>query len=98
MNKQLIFTKSDPDPIKFERIRIRIRQNDWIRTNPDPDPTTLYPTTGTVAVFNPDLLQKTRNKYLQTEERKRSSLMGHHQILNAIQMGDGGKARRAMRI
>jgi GntR family transcriptional repressor for pyruvate dehydrogenase complex len=44
-----------------------------------------------------DLLQKTRKQYLQTEERKQSSLMGHRAILAAIQMGDGGKARLAMR-
>jgi GntR family transcriptional repressor for pyruvate dehydrogenase complex len=44
-----------------------------------------------------DLLQKTREQYLQTEERKQSSLLGHREILAAIQMGDGRKARLAMR-
>jgi GntR family transcriptional repressor for pyruvate dehydrogenase complex len=44
-----------------------------------------------------DLLQKTREQYLQTEERKQSSLVGHREILAAIQMGDGKKARQAMR-
>jgi GntR family transcriptional repressor for pyruvate dehydrogenase complex len=44
-----------------------------------------------------DLLQKTREQYLQTEERKQSSLLGHREILAAIQRGDGRKARRAMR-
>jgi len=44
-----------------------------------------------------DLLQRTRNEYLQTEERKQSSLLGHRQILKAIQVGDGKKARQAMR-
>ena len=44
-----------------------------------------------------DLLQKTREQYLQTEERKQSSLLGHREILAAIQTGDGRKARQAMR-
>ena len=44
-----------------------------------------------------DLLKKTREQYLQTEERKQSSLLGHREILAAIQTGDGRKARQAMR-
>jgi GntR family transcriptional repressor for pyruvate dehydrogenase complex len=44
-----------------------------------------------------DLLQKTREQYLQTEERKRTSLRGHREILAAIRAGDGRKARLAMR-
>jgi GntR family transcriptional repressor for pyruvate dehydrogenase complex len=44
-----------------------------------------------------DLLKKTRKQYLQTEERKQSSLLGHREILAAIQTGDGRKARQAMR-
>lgn len=44
-----------------------------------------------------DLLKKTRGKYLQSEERKQTSLAGHREILAAIQRGDGRKARLAMR-
>jgi GntR family transcriptional repressor for pyruvate dehydrogenase complex len=44
-----------------------------------------------------DLLGKTREKYLQTEERKQKSLHGHRNILNAIKNGDGTVARQAMR-
>jgi GntR family transcriptional repressor for pyruvate dehydrogenase complex len=44
-----------------------------------------------------DLLKKTRQQYLQTKERKQSSLLGHREILAAIQTGDGRKARQAMR-
>jgi GntR family transcriptional repressor for pyruvate dehydrogenase complex len=44
-----------------------------------------------------DLLKKTREQYLQTEERKQTSLAGHREILAAIQRGDGKKARLAMR-
>ncbi len=44
-----------------------------------------------------DLLKKTREQYLQTEERKQSSLLGHREILAAIQTGDGRKAHQAMR-
>jgi GntR family transcriptional repressor for pyruvate dehydrogenase complex len=44
-----------------------------------------------------DLLQQTREQYLQTEERKRTSLRGHREILAAIRAGDGRKARLAMR-
>ena len=39
-----------------------------------------------------DLLRETREEYLQTEERKRSSLQGHREILAAIKMGDGRAA------
>ncbi|OGP76132.1 MAG: hypothetical protein A2V86_02230 [Deltaproteobacteria bacterium RBG_16_49_23] len=44
-----------------------------------------------------DLLGKTREKYLQTEERKQKSLHGHYEILAAIKNGNGKAARRAMR-
>ena len=43
------------------------------------------------------LLRKTREKYLQTEERKQKSLKGHRDILNAIKGGNGSIARQAMR-
>jgi len=44
-----------------------------------------------------DLLGKTREKYLQTEERKQKSLHGHFNILTAIKNGNGRAARQAMR-
>ena len=44
-----------------------------------------------------DPLSKTREKYLQTEERKQKSLQGHHEILAAIKNGDCMGARQAMR-
>lgn len=44
-----------------------------------------------------DLLTKTREKYLQSEERKQKSLLGHQDILNAIKKKDGVGARKAMR-
>jgi GntR family transcriptional repressor for pyruvate dehydrogenase complex len=44
-----------------------------------------------------DLLGKTREKYLQTEERKQKSLHGHRNILDAIKNGNGTVARQAMR-
>jgi GntR family transcriptional repressor for pyruvate dehydrogenase complex len=44
-----------------------------------------------------DLLSKTRETYLQTEERKQKSLRGHHNILAAIKSGNGRAARQAMR-
>ena len=42
------------------------------------------------------LLGKTREKYLQTEERKQKSIAGHRQILAAIKGGRGTAARKAM--
>lgn len=42
-------------------------------------------------------LHKTREKYLQTEERKQKSLAGHRDILVAIKSGNGTAARQAMR-
>jgi GntR family transcriptional repressor for pyruvate dehydrogenase complex len=42
------------------------------------------------------LLGKTREKYLQTEERKQESITGHRVILAAIKSGQGTAARRAM--
>jgi len=44
-----------------------------------------------------DLMGKTREKYLQTEERKEKSLQGHQAILAAIRHGNGKAARQAMR-
>jgi len=44
-----------------------------------------------------DLLSKTREEYLQSEERKQKSLRGHHHILAAIKSGNGSAARQAMR-
>lgn len=44
-----------------------------------------------------DLLSKTRERYLQTEERKQKSLLGHRSILAAIKNGSGRAARQAMR-
>jgi len=44
-----------------------------------------------------DLLGKTREKYLQTNERKQKSLQGHRNILAAIKNGNGTAARQAMR-
>ncbi|MCJ7641781.1 MAG: FadR family transcriptional regulator [Desulfobacterales bacterium] len=44
-----------------------------------------------------DLLGKTREKYLQTEERKQKSLQGHYAILTAVKHGHGMAARQAMR-
>ena len=44
-----------------------------------------------------DLLSKTREKYLQTEERKQKSLHGHRNILDAVKMGNGMASRKAMR-
>jgi GntR family transcriptional regulator, transcriptional repressor for pyruvate dehydrogenase complex len=44
-----------------------------------------------------DLLEKTREKYLQSEERMEKSLQGHQAILAAIKNGNGPAARQAMR-
>lgn len=44
-----------------------------------------------------DLLSQTREKYLQTEERKVKSLQGHREILTAIKNGNSSGARKAMR-
>jgi len=44
-----------------------------------------------------DLLGKTRERYLQTEERKQKSLLGHRSVLAAIKNGNGMAARQAMR-
>ncbi len=43
-----------------------------------------------------DLIRKTREKYLQSEERKQKSLQGHINILTAIKKGKGTVARKAM--
>ncbi|MCG6534232.1 MAG: FadR family transcriptional regulator [Syntrophales bacterium LBB04] len=42
------------------------------------------------------LLSKTRERSLQTEERKQRSIIGHREILAAIKSGRGAAARRAM--
>jgi GntR family transcriptional regulator, transcriptional repressor for pyruvate dehydrogenase complex len=44
-----------------------------------------------------DLMGKTREKYLQTEERKQKSLHGHRNVFEAIKNGNGPAARQAMR-
>jgi GntR family transcriptional repressor for pyruvate dehydrogenase complex len=44
-----------------------------------------------------DLLGQSRERYVQTEDRKQKSLSGHRNILSAIKDGDGAAARRAMR-
>ena len=43
-----------------------------------------------------DLVGKTREKYLQTEERKQKSITGHREILAAIKSGRDAAARKAM--
>ncbi len=48
-----------------------------------------------LALYEP--LGKTRKTYLQSEERKQKSLRGHHDIVAAIQSGNGRAARQAMR-
>jgi len=44
-----------------------------------------------------DLLENTREEYLQTDERKNKSIQGHHEILMALRSGNGPGARQAMR-
>lgn len=44
-----------------------------------------------------DLLERTREKYLQSEERAEKSLQGHQAIVAAIRNGSGPGARQAMR-
>jgi GntR family transcriptional repressor for pyruvate dehydrogenase complex len=44
-----------------------------------------------------DLLGKTRETYLQSEERELKSLRGHQDILTAVKNGNGTAARQAMR-
>jgi GntR family transcriptional repressor for pyruvate dehydrogenase complex len=44
-----------------------------------------------------DLLGKTRETYLQSEERRYQSLRGHQDILTAVKNGNGTAARQAMR-
>lgn len=44
-----------------------------------------------------DLLSQTRDKVVQTEDRKLKSLEGHRNVLDAIKAGDGVAARIAMR-
>lgn len=43
-----------------------------------------------------DLLSKTREKYLQTEERKQKSIHGHREILMAVKNGNSKGAQQAM--
>jgi len=42
------------------------------------------------------LLSKTRDDYLQTDERKRKSIFGHREIIAALKSGDGPTAKKAM--
>ncbi len=44
-----------------------------------------------------DLLAKTREGYLQNDERAHGSLRGHEEVLSAIKRGDGNAAKQAMR-
>ena len=44
-----------------------------------------------------DLLRRTRERYLQPEERKRRSLQGHQKIFSAIKRHNPVAARKAMR-
>ncbi len=44
-----------------------------------------------------DLLSQTRQRYVQTEDRKQTSLHGHRNILAAIKSKDGQGALKAMR-
>jgi len=44
-----------------------------------------------------DLLAKTREGYLQNDERAQGSLRGHEEVLSAIKRGDGNAAKQAMR-
>ncbi len=44
-----------------------------------------------------DLLSQTRERSVQTEERKEKSLHGHRNIIAAIKAKDGAAARKAMR-
>jgi len=44
-----------------------------------------------------DILSDAGEKYSQTEERRRTSLQGHRQVLAAIKIGSQEAARRAMR-
>ena len=43
-----------------------------------------------------DLLEQTRDEYLQDEERERKSILGHHEVFTAVKKGDCSAARRAM--
>jgi GntR family transcriptional regulator, transcriptional repressor for pyruvate dehydrogenase complex len=42
------------------------------------------------------LLSKTRDDYLQTDERKKKSIFGHREIIAALKSGDGATAKKAM--
>jgi GntR family transcriptional repressor for pyruvate dehydrogenase complex len=44
-----------------------------------------------------DLLARTREGYLQNDERAHGSLRGHRDIVSAIKNGDGNAAKQAMR-
>lgn len=44
-----------------------------------------------------DLLEQTREKYLQNEERAQKSLIAHREILSTIKSGNSTAARQAMR-
>ena len=42
------------------------------------------------------LLSKTRDDYLQTDQRKQKSIFGHREIIAALKSGDGATAKKAM--
>jgi len=44
-----------------------------------------------------DLLEQTRDKYIQNTERTKKSLIGHREIFTAVKKGDSTAARRSMR-
>jgi GntR family transcriptional repressor for pyruvate dehydrogenase complex len=43
-----------------------------------------------------DLLEQTRNEYLQDDERVKKSILGHHEVFTAVKKGDCSAARQAM--
>lgn len=44
-----------------------------------------------------DLLEQTRDSYLQNTERAKKSFIGHHEVFTAVKNGDSTAARRSMR-
>ena len=44
-----------------------------------------------------DLLEQTRDNYIQNTERTKKSLIGHREIFTAVKNGDSTAARRSMR-
>jgi GntR family transcriptional repressor for pyruvate dehydrogenase complex len=43
-----------------------------------------------------DLLEQSRDEYLQDDERAKKSILGHHEVFTAVQKGNCSAARRAM--